>query len=69
MSRISLKGLIDFEHKLYRPENAERNPAFALSCGILTALSKKNKLLWPCFGRQMDSYNYGTDATDTLVFS
>jgi len=47
MSRISLKGLIDFEHKLYRPENAERNPAFALSCGISLGALEKFKLFWP----------------------
>jgi hypothetical protein len=69
MSRIAVKRRIDFEHKLYQPENPREIPHSLYPAGFLTALSKKIKLLWPCFGRQMDSYNYGTDATDTLVFS
>jgi hypothetical protein len=56
MSRISLKRLIDFEHKLYRPEKPREIPQSLYPAGFLSALQKKFKLLWPCFGRQMDSY-------------
>jgi hypothetical protein len=68
MSRISLKPLIDFEHKLYRPEKPREIPHSLYPAGFLTALSKNSNYsgrVWPA----MDRYNYGTDATDTLVFS
>jgi hypothetical protein len=62
---LPIRSNSPFKQSIINQENLIR------ICTGLQDLStrKASKLLWPRFGRQMDSYKYATDATAPLVFS